>query len=283
MDDKIGAVVCKLQQRLGDDYEVRIVDVTKNNDTVKKGISVRKNGEKIGRIYYWNGEALEAFLGDVESSPLPNIDFEMSLKKQKDNIVAILINVEANKERLKEMPHRKVEGLDLAIVYKIIFKKDSEGITSSDINNGMMAMLRVTEDELYTIAMKNTKEYYASDIKSMTETLNDMMKESQDIVEDIPETLFILSNETRQFGAICMLYPEVLKEFCEEKMIGGVFVIPSSIHEVLLMIADKNKADVGYIRRMIKEVNNENVSEVERLSDSLYYYDVATDTLRIAE
>ena len=101
MDDKIGAVVGKLQQRLGDDYEVRIVDVTKNNDTVKKGISVRKNGEKIGRIYYWNGEALEAFLDDVESSPLPDIDFEMSLKKQKDNIVAILINAEANKERLK--------------------------------------------------------------------------------------------------------------------------------------------------------------------------------------
>lgn len=283
MDDKISAVVGKLQQRLGDDYEVRIVDVTKNNDTVKKGISVRKNGEKIGRIYYWNGEALEAFLGDVESSPLPDIDFEMSLKKQKDNIVAMLINAEANKERLKDMPHRMVEGLDLAIVYKIIFKKDSEGITSSDINNGMMAMLRVTEDELYTIAMKNTKECYAPDIKSMTETLNEMMKEPQDIVEDIPETLFILSNETRQFGAISMLYPEVLKEFCEEKMIGGVFVIPSSIHEVLLMIADKNKADVGYIKQMIKEVDNENVSEVERLSDSLYYYDVAIDTLRIAE
>ena len=219
MDDKISAVVGKLQQRLGDDYEVRIVDVTKNNDTVKKGISVRKNGEKIGRIYYWNGEALETFLDDVESSPLPDIDFEMSLKKQKDNIVAMLINAEANKERLK----------------------------------------------------------------SMTETLNDMMKESQDIVEDIPETLFILSNETRQFGAICMLYPEVLKKFCVEKMIDGVFVIPSSIHEVLLMIADKNKADVEYIKQMIKEVNNENVSEVERLSDSLYYYDVATDTLRIAE
>ena len=92
-----------------------------------------------------------------------------------------------------------------------------------------------------------------------------------------------LSNETRQFGAISMLYPEVLKKFCVEKMIDGVFVIPSSIHEVLLMIADKNMADVEYIRRMIKEVNNENVSEVERLSDSLYYYDVATDTLRIAE
>ena len=108
--------------------------------------------------YYWNGEALEAFLGDVESSPLPDIDFEMSLKKQKDNIVAMLINAEANKERLK----------------------------------------------------------------SMTETLNDMMKESQDIVEDIPETLFILSNETRQFGAICMLYPEVLKKFCVEKMIDNI-------------------------------------------------------------
>ena len=59
-------------------------------------------------------------------------------------------------------------------------------------------------------------------LKSMTETLNDMMKESQDIVEDIPETLFILSNETRQFGAICMLYPEVLKKFCVEKMIDNI-------------------------------------------------------------
>ena len=66
-----------------------------------------------------------------------------------------------------------------------------------------------------------------------------------------------------------MLYPEVLKKFCVEKMIDGVFVIPSSIHEVLLMIADKNKADVGYIRQMIKEVNDENVSEVERLSNRL--------------
>lgn len=74
-----------------------------------------------------------------------------------------------------------------------------------------------------------------------------------------------------------------LKEVLCGKMIDGVFVIPSSIHEVLLMIADKNKADIGYIKRMIKEVNNENVSEVERLSDSPYYYDVATDTLRIAE
>lgn len=74
-----------------------------------------------------------------------------------------------------------------------------------------------------------------------------------------------------------------VKEVLCGKMIDGVFVILSSIHEVLLMIADKNKADVEYIRRMIKEVNNENVSEVERLSDSLYYYDVATDTLRIAE
>ena len=157
MDDKIGAVVGKLQQRLGDDYEVRIVDVTKNNDTVKKGISVRKNGEK-SEEYILEWRSIRSILDDVESSPLTDIDFEMSLKKQKDNIVAILINAEANKERLK----------------------------------------------------------------SMTETLNDTMKESQDIVEDIPETLFILSNETRQFGAICMLYPEVLKKFCVEKMIDNI-------------------------------------------------------------
>ena len=92
MDDKISAVVGKLQQRLGDDYEVRIVDVTKNNDTVKKGISVRKNGEKIGRIYYWNGEAAE-------------INRKVFLE-QKEDMEAIL-------SRLKEYPEtlRKVANI----------------------------------------------------------------------------------------------------------------------------------------------------------------------------
>ncbi len=179
-------------------------------------------------------------------------------------------------------PIEDVKGYNRALgilwcVYGILFTLI--GFPLLDGLNSGLIIIPILGAMLISIA----KECYAPDIKSMTETLNDMMKESQDIVEDIPETLFILSNETRQFGAICMLYPEVLKKFCVEKMIDGVFVIPSSIHEVLLMIADKNKVDVGYIRQMIKEVNYENVSEVERLSDSPYYYDVATDTLRIAE
>ncbi len=43
MDDKIIVIVDKLQQKLGDDYEVRIVDVTENYDTVKIEISIRIN------------------------------------------------------------------------------------------------------------------------------------------------------------------------------------------------------------------------------------------------
>ena len=33
----------------------------------------------------------------------------------------------------------------------------------------------------------------------------------------MPETLFVLTNATKQFGASCILYPNVLKNFCKEK------------------------------------------------------------------
>lgn len=42
MDDKMNDVIDRVQKRLGEEYEVKKVEVMKNNDTKLKGIQVRK-------------------------------------------------------------------------------------------------------------------------------------------------------------------------------------------------------------------------------------------------
>lgn len=53
---------------------------------------------------------------------------------------------------------------------------------------------------------------------------------------------------------------------------GGFYIIPSSIHELLLM-PDTKRINEEMVRKTIFQINREHVEPEERLSDSLYHYD----------
>ena len=92
------------------------------------------------------------------------------------------------------------------------------------------------------------------------------------IMEDVVESpMYILTNESRTFGAVAMLETELLRKFAEK--VGEDFlVLPSSIHEVIL-VPVSNLPDSEYIKEMIREINNTNVDPEEQLSNNYYYYD----------
>lgn len=55
---------------------------------------------------------------------------------------------------------------------------------------------------------------------------------------------------------------------------GDYYIIPSSIHEVLLLKKQKGRQmEESALLRMVQEVNYETVSERDFLADSLYVYD----------
>jgi len=41
----------------------------------------------------------------------------------------------------------------------------------------------------------------------------------------------------------------------------GVYMIPSSVHEFLLLVMDKEYVNCGYVKQMIKEANKESLSD----------------------
>ena len=83
---------------------------------------------------------------------------------------------------------------------------------------------------------------------------------------------YILTNRIKRFGATVMLYADPL-ELAAEQLKGDFYVLPSSIHELLLISTQYGSPDA--FRAMVKEVNQEFADREEEktwLSDNIYLY-----------
>ena len=61
-------------------------------------------------------------------------------------------------------------------------------------------------------------------------------------------------------------------EQAAETLGGDFFVLPSSVHEVLL-IPDDGSMELSYLEQMVRDVNQQEVAPEERLSDNVFHYD----------
>jgi hypothetical protein len=83
--------------------------------------------------------------------------------------------------------------------------------------------------------------------------------------------IYVVSNTADCLGAGAVFYPGVLKEISDD-LESDLYIIPSSIHEVLVMPASDMSIDPEGLCSIIHEVNTSTVSDEEILSDNLYIY-----------
>ena len=107
----------------------------------------------------------------------------------------------------------------------------------------------------------------------MAEVMKDMLAMSDEEYEMLPmssdERMFVLTNELKLNGAAAILDTDLMLEIFEK--IGEFYILPSSIHEVLIVPMSSN-IHVSELKAMVKEVNDTQVSPEDRLSYSIYYY-----------
>ena len=84
MDDKMNDVIDEVQKRLGEEYEVKRVEVMKNNDTKLKGIQVRRKDMNVAKICYWTSESVDEIVAVINRSLFPKFDCEINLEKLKE-------------------------------------------------------------------------------------------------------------------------------------------------------------------------------------------------------
>jgi hypothetical protein len=110
----------------------------------------------------------------------------------------------------------------------------------------------------------------------------DLLADDTQAAREIPDPvvpMYILTSESRCFGSSAMLYDHVFCEF-EGLMEGDLFVLPSSVHEVIVTPASGGFSGFE-LERMVTEINKECVPEYEVLSNRVYYYDRENDELRM--
>lgn len=271
------------------DYNIetaRIETITKNNGVECTGVIVLLEGENIApNIYldyyymlYKQGRSLDDVLKMIADeyvrakNTMDKSDFTIDEKELYKNAIIKLVNYDLNKEKLKDCPN--IKYLDLAITFRFLVKLDDAGMASALISNKDLIRYNITKEELYDIALENTRRMFPEIIRSMDEFIPNI----EDICPEDRNKLFVLTNQSGVNGATTILYNDVIKDFAK-KMNKSLFILPSSIHEVIMICCEEVEKE--RLKSLVKEVNKFIVSELEFLSDNVYFYDLETDKITI--
>ena len=279
-----------LKERFGEECQIEYKEVLKNNGVKLDGVIVRQNNCVVSPTVYVNdyyedfsngeninniADIIERLIRDNTIEDEFDADELILFDNVKDRIVFKLINYERNKELLETVPYKKY--LDLAIVYYISVKEDIFECASILINNSHLKLWNKTLEEIDELAVKNTPFILKPELKSMGQTLKDIMfnsDENEFDEEDFENCyMYVLTNEKKQFGAATILYDNELKDF-SERIESDFYIIPSSVHEVII-IPSKFVDSSDSLDEMICEVNSSQVPLMDILSDHAYKYNRA--------
>lgn len=187
----------------------------------------------------------------------------------------LFIRLVSSKDKiLSDTAHMEKKGLFAVAYAKFDQKGDFSGCAC--IRQG--SMLGLSDDELLELAIKKSPETLPATLQPLSKMgmaiMTGIMPEPQSFEKAIEEELdpeefgYVLGNADQSYGASAVLYPGILEKL-EEKM-GNYFILPSSVHEVLI-VPDKGQ-DLEPIEEMVHEVNSNELAPEEFLSDDVYYY-----------
>ena len=284
--------------------EIKLQEVEKNNGLKLTGITIPNGDQRIvPTIYldslyqeYINGKDVDSCVGDVADMRIeaqgkaefldmgvPDIfDYE----KMKDKLQMRICDKEWNTDRLEDKAF--TEHGDFAAYYAVNLEENREGISSIPVTVSLMNEWGVSVEQIQADAMMadrnrgvvlmNMNEI----IKSMIfgEEPENLLNEKLDI-ETMREPMFCLTNAQKMNGASLLLQEDIRKQI-GECLGSDYFVLPSSIHEVLIL-PDNGLFEVPELNAMVKEVNETQVERQEQLSDKVQFCDGKTVVMENAE
>ena len=227
-----------------------------------RGQELSDTMKDIARIY--RGHQVGFYLDEDKVS-----DYEY-IKK---NLFYRVINYEKNKELLKYTPHERF--LDLAVTYRWAAYRNHDGMASALVRNKELLMWGISKDQMMKDARENTEKIFPPVMRKIQSVLPIHI-----IEEEIP--LFVMSNGDYMNGASVILYKDVLRDFAKY-MEYDLYILPSSIHEVIILLDNEYAKAPEELARMVRETNRIVVDREEILSDHVYYYDREKDEIRIAK
>jgi hypothetical protein len=272
---------------------VTLEEVTKNNDTQLTGLVIKGADRNIApTIYidsyferYMAGGNMRDIMQDIADL---RVVYEMSgnfdvseitnFENVKDKIICKLVNAEMNEIYLADKPYTQIE--DLAVIYSIALGEKMGGKLTVPITDNLINKYGISTEELHDIALHNLAKSQI-EFKTMREVLLEMMfpegiSDDDSINSILPQEeeapyMYVLSNKEKLNGAAAVLDSKTMEDI-SQKLGGDFIVLPSSLHEVIIIPISENIGREEF-ENMIRDINAGQVEPEERLSDHVYQYD----------
>lgn len=200
---------------------------------------------------------------------MKTLEQEVLKKIAKKSLFVKLVNTERN-ESLVEQSISK-EFLDLSAVVRVVLKMDKEGVASMALSKGDAEILGMTEEEIYAAALANTLRLFPPKLMNLGRYIEMSIGAELPLGED-EVTTYILTNQKEVDGAIYFMSPEVVGAIAEA-LEDDLYILPSSVNEVLLVRASELEDGVDELKEMVRDANETVVAEKDILSYNVYHYD----------
>ncbi len=285
------AILIQMQQLLEPGTTISLQTICKNNGLKLDGLVISSQSSNLSPTiflnYYFERQDifpdLNAICRDIQRTYEQNrteesfdADFFTNYSAIKDRIAFRLIHYKKNKELLETVPY--VRYLDLAVVFYCLLHLTETGNATVLIHNSHLKLWNITKKQLYKQACQTTPRLLPYDFRNISALLG-----SQDDVDTPPSfcPMYVLTNSQKLYGASCMLYPGIL-EAISEKLRHDLFLLPSSIHEMILLPAE-NRSSHKELSEMVAQINQTELAADEILSSHVYYYSRAEQALHICD
>ena len=235
-----------------------------------------EDGENIDHAVFKMVNTIEENISVVKNKEQDVKSFITDYEKVKDNTYLRLIP--GDSPILKSTPHKMIEDMALVVNIHLDSISDDNGRSCVVVSRPLMEMYGIDEAKLFADAEKNSLENEPIVFKPLIDMVKDLIN-SENIPdpEDVGIVTYIATNASGFQGAAVAGYPD----FCEkaaETMGGSFYMLPSSVHEFIL-IKDDGKAKAKDLNKMIRNVNETVLEPRDILAAQCYHYDAKAKVL----
>lgn len=268
--------------------EVTLSEVVKQNDQQLTGLHLFDPDSRLSPVIYLDnfyeryhsGENVDSLVHEVADTmsdlfdhAMPPIDVDQvaetvsDYSKVKGALSIHLCDTELNAHRLQDLVHHEIS--DYSMTYHIQFP-DMEG--SVPVRPAMLASWGITAEQLQADALAAQRESQTpvlTDLNAMMMSQlfdgsapDNLLTSDAEIVPadmGVPFTMYVLTNESGYYGASALVQEDLLAQI-GERFGADYYILPSSIHELILIPHTSDEISIDALSGMVSEVNESEVS-----------------------
>lgn len=244
-------------------------EVEKANGVVWTGIVVSTDGSNVSPTIYIDrmiedGMTVDEIAEEVKriahERAVPTLDMGvlMDWEYAKTHLRARLYNKATSAEISRSAERYGFEDLIIVPYLEVndLLKDGAVRVTAMLVNEW-----GVSVDEVLDVAEENSQQ--DTKVQTMAEIMAEMMGLELPEPDDAPQ-MIVVTNNSKVFGSYSII---PLLDYFRAKFPEGFAVLPSSVHEVIVVNCNEDGLD-----NMVQEVNTSEVRAEEQLSDHAYRF-----------